>query len=138
MDQITQTTKNWAIVTWTASVGVILGKPELRPFVAATAILPLVFWVIDATWRRLQRRSVYRSRKISEFINDGRLLTAFEDGHFGDFSVLDPTGATHREEEEYRRHTSLRRTLFFREVWVIYWSLAFISLILGVLAGNIR
>lgn len=137
MDTITQTTKNWAIVTWTASIGVFLGKPELRPFLAVTAVLPLAFWFIDATWRRLQMRSVYRARKISDFVNDGRLLRSYETYLLEGFSILDPIGVTHRHEEEYRAYVSLSRTLFFREVWVIYWVLFGISILLGILVNLI-
>lgn len=132
MDTITQATKNWSIVTWLGSIGFMLGNAEAKPLIAATAILPLIFWIIDATWRRLQKRSVYRAKKITEFINDGRLLASFEKTEIQNFTVLDPIGHSHKQEAEYQSYVTMKNTLFFREVWVIYWSLAFISLILGI------
>lgn len=131
MDNITQTTKNWSIVTWVASIGFMLGNEDAKPFLAATAILPITFWIIDATWRRIQQRSIYRSQQIYEFVNDGRLLTAFEKLKIENFTVLDPTGLSHKKEEKYRSYVTLRSTLFYREVWLIYWTLALVSLILG-------
>ena len=133
MDTITQATKNWAIVTWTGSVGFSLGNSEARPYLAATAILPLIFWIIDATWRRLQKRSVYRAKKISEFINEGGLLEAYKNQKIDKFMVLDPIGYSHKYESEYRSYVTMRNTLFYREVWLIYWALAFISIGLSAL-----
>ena len=131
MDAITQATKNWSIVTWIGSIGFMLGNTEAKPFIAATAVLPLTFWIIDATWRRLQKRSVYRAKKITEFVNDGRLLASFEKLEIQNFTVLDPIGYSHKQEGEYRAYVTMRNTLLYREVWLIYWALAFISLILG-------
>jgi hypothetical protein len=135
MDTITQATKNWGIVTWTASIGFILSKPDLRAFVGGTAILPLIFWVIDATWRHLQRRSTYRGAQISAFLNDGRLTRSFANQKLCDFTVFDPTGVTHKSEASYHRHASLRKTLFYREVYAIYFSLATVSLLLSVIVA---
>ena len=133
MDTITQATKNWAIITWTASISFFLSQSEIRVFVAGTAILPLVFWLIDATWRRLQRRSTYRSMKISNFLNDGRLASSYREQQLVDFKVFDPTGTSHKDEPEYQRHASLRKTLFYREVYAIYLALSLISIILGLI-----
>jgi len=59
-DGITQTTKNWAIVTWTGSIAIALGQVDLRKYIIFTAVLPLLFWFVDAWWRHLQKRSVFR------------------------------------------------------------------------------
>ena len=131
IDTITQATKNWSIVTWVGSIGFLLGNEDTKPFIAATAILPLTFWIIDATWRRLQERSIYRARKISEFVNGNGLLTSFKKQKIETFTVLDPIGYSHKCEDEYRTSVAMKRTLFFREVWLIYCTLAFVSLILG-------
>jgi hypothetical protein len=42
-DEITKSVKNWAVVTWTASLGFALKEPSLNPYVALTAVIPLVF-----------------------------------------------------------------------------------------------
>ena len=51
---ICQGIKNWAIVTWTGSVGLLLGQGDLRYLVIFTGVLPLLFWFADAWWRRNQ------------------------------------------------------------------------------------
>jgi hypothetical protein len=133
MDTITQATKNWAIVTWTASIGFILSQPKLSIFVAGTAVLPLVFWVLDATWRRLQRRSTFRSQQVSAFLNDGRLARSYAARQLVDFKVFDPTGTSHKADVAYRRHISLRQTLLYPEVYVVYLMQILISILLGML-----
>ncbi len=138
MDTITQATKNWAIVTWTASIAFIISNSELKAFVAGTAILPLVFWIVDATWRYLQRRSIFRSQQISKFLNDGRLALSYNKKQLVGFQVYDPTGVSHRGEEEYCRFVSLRQALFYREVYAIYLTQAIISVIFGIVIWILR
>ena len=59
-DEITQTTKNWAMITWAGSIGLLISQADLRIFLIFTSIPPLLFWFIDTSWRRLQKRSIYR------------------------------------------------------------------------------
>jgi len=132
IDHITQTTKNWAIVTWTGSVGLALTQTDLRQYVIITAVLPLLFWFIDAWWRRLQRRSVYRSQQITAFLNDERLVQSFAEKRVVGFDVFDPVGVSHKGDDEYKNTVTLRKTLFFPEVAVFHLTLAVISIGLGV------
>ena len=60
IDDITKGVKNWAIVTWTASLGVTLATDPIKPYIWLTAIIPLLFWVVDGSYRRVQRRCVRR------------------------------------------------------------------------------
>lgn len=131
IDEITQTTKNWAIITWAGIVTVAIGQPDLRKFIIFTSVLPLFFWLVDAHWRHLQRRSTFRVIKIGEFLNDGRLLKSFEQKRLVDFSVYDPVGAQYRRLPEYKRHVSTWRVMNFKTVRNFYLSLAVISLIIG-------
>ncbi len=131
-DEITQTTKNWAIVTWASSIALGLGQPDLRKYTILTALLPLLFWNVDAWWRHLLRRSGFRVIKIREFLNDERLVKSFEQKKLVGFTVYDPTGRQHRGTEEYKKYTSVSSTFRFREVGLIYLGLFGISLVLGV------
>jgi hypothetical protein len=63
-DEITKSVKNWAVVTWTASIGLALKEPDLHRFLWITAIVPLVFWVVDGSFRRIQRSFIGRVREI--------------------------------------------------------------------------
>jgi hypothetical protein len=77
IDDIGNSVKNWAIVTWTGSIAVLLGKPELHKFVFFTAMPPLMFMIVDAFWRTNQRRFVYRQGQISDLLNSKKLDQAF-------------------------------------------------------------
>jgi hypothetical protein len=132
-DQITQTTKNWAVVTWTGSIALVLGRAEIRKYIILTAVLPLLFWFIDAWWRLLQKRSILRQQKISEFLNDGRLGESFKQQRLIEFTVLDPVGRQYLDTQEYRSATRVGRTILYPEISLFYGGLAFISLAVGVL-----
>jgi hypothetical protein len=131
-DGITQATKNWSVVTWTASVGFALGRDDLRPFLLITALVPMLFWFIDAVWRRLQSRSTFRMFRIRDFINSDDLGRSFELGRLQGFVVLDPVGTQYKGTEPYKRHVSLGRTLRFREVAVFYAVPALVSVFLAI------
>jgi len=131
IDGITQAVKNWAIVVWAGSISIFLGSVELRPYLILTALLPFMFWVSDTQWRRLQKRSVFRQRKIAEFVNSPAFDEAFKEHSFKAFQILDPVGVTHRGSKEYRAARSFVRVFFFKEVAWFYGGLMLLSLLLG-------
>jgi hypothetical protein len=132
IDEIGQTTKNWAIVVWAGVITLVLGAQDLRKYIFLTAILPLLFWFIEAWWKHLQRRSGYRMKKITEFLNDGRLEQSYAQGKLIDFKVLDPVGEQYKGIPEYQEYTSLKRMLRFFEIRWFYLGLTLISIILSV------
>jgi len=134
MDEMAQATKNWAIVTWAGSIAIVLGQPDLRKFVVFTSILPFLFWFIDAFLRHLQRRSTYRTKVISNFLNNNSLQQSFENQQLTDFIVLDPTAIHNRNEESYKEYTSVWRALNFDEVKYFYLGLVGLSMVLGIIA----
>ena len=133
IDNITQTTKNWAVTLWAGSLGFAITDPELRKYALLTAILPLIFWFIDAWWRRLQKRSIYRLQQISDFLNGDDLVKSFEKRRVIGFTLLDPAGRTHTKEANYRKRVSISRTLWYLEVAGFYLPLVLISIFVGML-----
>ena len=135
MDEITQTTKNWAILVWGGSILLVLGDPFFRNYLFFTALLPLLFWYIDGRWRYLQRRSIYRSMKINQFLNDGRLVTAFQTGKLDSFTVYDPAGSQYRaaNDQEYLKYVSMKKALSYAEVMGFYGVLVMISVFLALI-----
>lgn len=136
MDNMAQSTKNWAILIWAGTVSLALGDdvPDLRPLILfCTAIIPILFWVIDTFFRRLQRRSTYRMRKIKEFVNSPEYEKAFEERSFDSFEVLDPVAGGYVGNPEYEKYISVRKTFKFKEVMTFYLGLIIISLLLGTI-----
>ena len=131
-DNMTQTSKNWAILIWTGSIGLLLGDEGLRQIVIFTAVFPGVFWYLDAHLRRIQNRSIYRQRQISNFLNDERLSQSFKEGRITKFKILDPTGKQHEKEEGYLNLISIKRTMHFEGVKYFYMPMMAISIIIGI------
>lgn len=132
MDTMAQSAKNWAIGLWTGGIALILSQPDLWKYFIISAVTPFLFWYLDANFRYLQTRSIYRSRKISEFLNSEKLAKSFERNKFVDFIVLDKTGTQYKGIEEYEKFVSIKRTLNFSEIRDFYLVLILISVIMGI------
>lgn len=123
IDDITKGIKNWAIVTWSASVGVSLSSNELKAYVWLTAFLPVLFWILDASYRRVQRTFIGRNRKIRDFINSDEFKNAAILNKPFDFLLL---------EMRYKSNSwkdKLFGIMVFRTVWVLYAGLSLLSVI---------
>lgn len=134
MDTFTQTTKNWAIVSWAGAIGLLLGQRGMSQFIILTAILPIIFWFLDAQWRYLETRSIYRLRMISEFIKDEKSLQSLGKPLMEGFLILDPVGRQHKDSENYKVFVRRSQTFWYKEVYVMYLSLSFLSIVLGIVA----
>ena len=75
IDTITQATKNWTVAIWSGGIALALSSNdvELKKFIILTAVVPFLFWFIDANFRRRQRKFLYRNGKISDFLNSENL-----------------------------------------------------------------
>lgn len=128
IDGTTQATKNWAVGIWAGSIALLLDK-DLPQYITFSAVLPVVFWVVDAWWRRIQRSFIFRSQKISEFLNSDQLFESFAQRKLVGFKLLDPRGWQYHESPEYWEFIRVRRTLWFRSVAVFYLGLMGLSLV---------
>jgi hypothetical protein len=133
MDGITQTTKNWAVATWAGSIALCIGKPVIWPFICMTGLLPIMFLYIDAHWRLLQSRSMFRVNKIREFLNDERLSKSIENNKFIDFIVYDPAAKTYKDDENYKFYVRYRKVINFPEVGYFYIPMSLLSIVIHFL-----
>lgn len=132
IDEMTCRAKNWAIVLWAGSLGVILGKLEYRPYVLLTTALPLVFWFNDAYLRHVQRTFIFRVRTISDWLNGPGLVQTMNDGMWSGLWLLDPRAQEQSSTKAYRKFTSLVHTLHFQEVAPFYGGLMVISILVAL------
>lgn len=131
LDDITKGIKNWAIVTWTAALGLTLATSALQPYVWITAVVPLLFWLVDASHRRVQRSFILRSRAISDYVNSSGFQKAAEEGAPLDFKLL-------RMREHSRHWTNrLLGVMVFRTISILYLGLILISLIAWGIASGV-
>lgn len=131
IDDITQTIKNWTIIIWLGSISFSISQSYLQPYIYLTASIPLLFWMVESTWRRIQRKFIFRLYKISDFINSDKLRESFKEGKLIDFKVLDPTGIQYRQTDEFIKIIGFFRTMLVKPNAPFYIALILLTLIIG-------
>jgi hypothetical protein len=140
IDEITKSLKQWTIVTWTGAVGGALVTPGLTNFVVFTSVIPILFWVVDGRHRQVQRKFIWRTLLIKDFLNDERLEKSIKEGRLIGFKVLDPRARDRSIDDEkaasrlvdYRKFTGWR-VMLFGTVSLLYGGLAILSLFIWLL-----
>lgn len=132
IDDIGNSIKNWAILSWTGAIAIILGKSELYGYVVFSAIPPLLFMMLDAHWRKVQRRFIYRQGMISNFLNSSELDEAFRTRKLN-FQIFDPFARKSRQHPDFNQYVSIRRILVFPTVSLVYVGLAVLSVVIATL-----
>lgn len=112
-DDITKNIKNWAIVAWTGSIGFAVSNAPLRPFVWATAFVPMAFWIVDGSFRRIQRSFILRVQQIADFINGPQFLSSASAGTPFAFALM-------RMRSKSGKNSSWARVMAFRTVFALY------------------
>jgi hypothetical protein len=79
-DEITKSIKNWAIVTWTASMGAVLSDTKFHSFLWLVGAVPLLFWMVDGLFRRIQMTFIYREGEIADYLNSDAFQREAEKG----------------------------------------------------------
>lgn len=128
MDEITKSVKEWTVGLWTAAIGGALATQNLNRYVGLTAAIPLLFWLVDTWHRRIQRKFIWRSIEISEFLNSELLHESFAQQKLVGFTLLDPKARVTKR-EGYEEFISWRRIMFFRSRSILYLGLAGLSII---------
>ncbi|QIR40237.1 hypothetical protein HCG51_28360 [Tolypothrix sp. PCC 7910] len=114
LETITQNVKNFSVVVWVASITVFLGQAELRKFVIITAILPILFWFIDAWWVHHHRGAFLRMKKIKEFLNSEDLTASFKQQKLVNFSILDTFGEQYKGSRQYENYTNVQKIMLYK------------------------
>ena len=129
MDVMTEKIKNWTIVIWAAATGAAITDRDLNRYIAFTAAIPLAFLFVDAWYRRIQRRFIWRTNQISAFLNDARLAESFNKQEITNFILFDPGSRNSKGQPEYERFISIRHVLGFGSVSLFYIFLILMSLL---------
>ena len=129
-DDICKNIKNWAIVAWTATVGFTISNTPLRPFVFATAFIPLAFWIVDGSFRRVQRSFILRTREISDFLNSAHFISAASAGTPIDFDLM-------KMRSKVGNRTSWATVMRFKTVAALYLLLITGSILIHMIVHHI-
>lgn len=134
MDEITKSIKEWCVGIWAAATGGALVTPRLASLAGLTATIPLLFWLVDTWYRRIQRKFIWRSIQVSKFLNGPQLEASFEAGRLVGFSLLDPKNRLASDSLEYADFISWKRVMLFRSVSIFYAGMIVTSAMAGVIA----
>ena len=130
-DDITKGIKNWAIVTWSASVGLFASTEELRQFIWVTILVPCVFWLVDASFRRIQRSFITRADEISRYINSDSFRQSALSGAPLEFSLLQMrTKSANWLSSSENWENTLLGTMLFYSVSFLYLGLSLGSILI--------
>jgi hypothetical protein len=133
MDEFSKNIKQWAITVWAGAVGGALATSSLAPYVGLTATIPLLFWFIDGSYRRIQQMFIWRSGRIRDFLNNQELLQqSFSEGRIVGLIVFDPTGNSDASDGRYANFIHWRRPMLFKSVSMLYLGLIAISFCLAL------
>jgi hypothetical protein len=137
MDEFSKNIKQWAITVWAGAVGGALATDSLAPYIGLTATIPLLFWFIDGSYRRIQQMFIWRTARIRDFLNNHELLQqSFLQGKIVGLTVFDPSGKTDWEDKKYLKFVDWRRPMLFKSISFLYLGLITISFCLA-LAWNL-
>jgi hypothetical protein len=131
-DEIIKNIKQWAITLWTASVGGALAKPELTKYIILTAIVPLLFWYVDALYRSTERRFIFRTLMIKDFLNGKDLQRSIDAGKLEGFEVMNPAARSNTGQPlpGLKEFTNTARAMRFQTTSALYSGLALLSITL--------
>lgn len=147
-DETSRQVKGWTITLWVAAVGFAGTKHIQNPSFASTiwaistAFIPVSFFILDALNKRIQRKFIWRAKKIHRFVNDieWSLKTSIEEGDITSFRIYDPGGENWRMEEGYEEskkfqdYISLCRLALNPSLFVLYATLIVFSFGLAAVA----
>jgi hypothetical protein len=127
-DELTKSIKNWAILTWSASMGLAASSPQFIRLVGLAALVPLLFWFVDGSYRRIQRTFVVRLSDVARFINSEQFIHSAQMQSPIEFPLMQ------MRTRDKGWKASLFRIMLFRTVSILYLGLSTISLLVWLTA----
>jgi hypothetical protein len=94
--------------------------------------VPLVFWIVDGSFRRIQRTFIGRIREISEYVNSAAFRTAAEKGAPLEFPLL----LMRRKTASFK--DTLLGAMLFRSVSLFYVGLAVSSFLVWLTLKRVQ
>lgn len=123
LDEILLRNRNWGTTLWAGLIAIILrGETFDRRLLLATALIPLLFWLIDIRWKIALMQCSGRMKRISAFLNSEALKEVFEQRNItSSIELLDPIGDQLPEEERPNINQAIayKDTPFFYPVQIL-------------------
>lgn len=133
-DDLSFKIKGWAIATWSALVTYALSKHEWKVS-AVACLVPILFLLVDASYKRYQVSFIERTRDIMRLLNNPESLAVpAKEGSYS-FVVYDLLGIHGRGKQETsfnRQWGPIARLAAKASVGLTYWVLVLIGAIITV------
>lgn len=131
-DDLSFKIKGWAITTWSALTTYGLTKHDWR-VVAIASLAPILFLVVDASYKRYQVIFIERTRDIMRLLNNPPTISSAANLGSYSFAVYDLLGIHGRGKKETtfnRQWGSIVRLSTKASVGLVYWALVLISAVI--------
>ncbi len=169
LDSLIQNSKNFAMVFWGGGLYLIVQHLQVDKnpkgyLIILTAIIPILFWIMDFQWRKHILQCSIRMKNISKFINSPDFIKIFNEDEYDiqelKFPLYDPLSwfflkskdgilKIHETKIEDPQHNifdlgyfrnesepTFKRTFFYKEAAIFFLTMIIISLILGIIFLN--
>lgn len=124
--------KNWTILLWSASIGGALTNNAFTQYIIFVLAIPLLLWSVEAAYRKIQSKFLYRWSEINEFVNSENLELSKKEGRFVGFNLLDILG-TDTNNNKYIKMTSWKKIMSYKTSMIFYGSLIIFTIIIWIL-----
>ncbi len=142
LDDLSFKIKGWCI---TLLSGLIIYCLQLNIegiiIIFVSIFIPLLFWLLDATFKLYQRAFLVRLKDIQEFINKKAYYSKSE--NISKFYRLDLNFRLSRKRDaqslkKYLKDATFYKCLFVRNIWIVYYWIIVIGIFFGVIQyGNL-
>lgn len=167
LDNLIQNSKNFALAFWGGGLYLIVQHLQVDTtpkgwLIILTAIIPILFWIMDFQWRKHILQCSIRMKYISKFINSPNFTEIFNQDEYDiqelKFPLYDPLSwfflkskdgnlKIHEIEIEERNYDNsldrnyfrneseptFKRTFFYKEAVFFFLTMILISITLGVI-----
>lgn len=132
MHEFGKTIKNWGIVLWATAIGGALTDKSFTKYIIFIIAIPLLLWFVEAAYRKIQSKFLYRWGEIKSFVNSENFIDSKVQGKFIDFEVLDLLG-TDKKNSKYKKMTSWRRIIIYKSLYIFYGSLSIFTIAIWIM-----
>ena len=131
-DNLSFKIKGWTVVAWSTLISYAITNNQWK-IAAFAPLIPFLFMIVEASYKRYQIEFIERTRQIMKFLNDDREFKKWlnEDGtlSFPIYDLLNIHGRKHERDTKSQKWGSIWTPIKKASVSLLYWCLIVASII---------